>query len=136
MADRIRRVDYFYVEVPDKPGEGARVLAQIKEAGVNLVSFTAFPTSSGKAQLDLVAQDPGALEKAAKSTGLKLSPRKQAFFVEGSDRTGAAAETFRKLATAGINVTAANGCGTQGQYGLIIWVKPDKLEAAAKALGV
>jgi len=42
MADQIRRVDYFYVEVPDKPGEGARVLTALKEAGVNLLNFTAF----------------------------------------------------------------------------------------------
>ena len=27
MADTIRRVQYFYAEVPDRPGEGARVLA-------------------------------------------------------------------------------------------------------------
>ena len=74
MADRIRRVDYFYVEVPDKPGEGARVLAQLKEAGVNLVSFTAFPTSSGKAQLDLVAQDPAARARRPAGT----SPRRAA----------------------------------------------------------
>ncbi|HMC34828.1 MAG TPA: hypothetical protein VKH65_10495, partial [Myxococcales bacterium] len=132
---RVRSVDYFYVEVPDKPGEGVRVLAALKEAGVNLVSFTAFPTSGGKTQLDLVAQDPAALEKAAKSAGLKLSSRKQAFFVEGSDRAGAAAETFRKLASAGVNVTAANGCSLRDQFGLIFWVKPDKVEAAAKALG-
>ena len=43
MADKIRRVDYFYVHVPDKPGEGHRILAAVKEAGVNLLSLTAFP---------------------------------------------------------------------------------------------
>ena len=46
-----------------------------------------------------------------------------------------AAETFRKLASAGVNVTAANGCSLRDQFGLIFWVKPDKVEAAAKALG-
>ena len=29
MADQIRRVDYYYVEVPDKPGEGVRVLGAL-----------------------------------------------------------------------------------------------------------
>ena len=48
MADQVRRVDYFYVEVPDKPGEGARVLSALKEAGINLLNFTAFPGSGGK----------------------------------------------------------------------------------------
>jgi hypothetical protein len=27
MPDTVRLVEYFYIEVPDKPGEGARALA-------------------------------------------------------------------------------------------------------------
>ena len=91
MADQIRRVDYYYVEVPDKPGEGVRVLGALKEAGVNLLSFTAFPSGKGKTQIDVVPQDAEALTRAAKNAGLTLSPRKQAFLVQGSDRAGAAA---------------------------------------------
>jgi hypothetical protein len=135
MADQIRRVDYFYVEVPDKPGEGVRVLAALKEAGVNLLSFTAFPTSSGKAQVDLVPQDSAALQKAAKNAQLQLSPRKQAFFVQGENRAGAAADILRKLSSAGVNVRAANGAAAQAGFGLILWVAPNDYEKAAKALG-
>ena len=43
MADTVQRVQYFYTEVPDKPGEGARVLSVLKEAGVNLLASQAFP---------------------------------------------------------------------------------------------
>lgn len=43
MADQIQRVPYFYTEVPDKPGEGAKVLGMVKEAGINLLAFVAFP---------------------------------------------------------------------------------------------
>jgi hypothetical protein len=135
MADQIRRVDYFYVEVPDQPGEGVRVLVALKEAGVNLLSFTAFP-SGGKTQLDLVPQDPEALQKAAKAANLKLSPRKQAFFVQGADRAGAAADVLRKLATAGVNARAGNGAAAQGGFGMIVWVAPNDYAKAAKALGV
>src|SRR6266436_6358133 len=116
MADQIRRVDYFYVEVPDKPGEGARVLTALKEAGVNLLNFTAFPGAGGKAQLDLVVEDAGALTKAAKGAGLTLSGRKQA--------------------DAKVNVRAANGSAGQGGFGMIVWVAPSDYAAAAKALGV
>ena len=52
---QIGRVTYAYVEVPDKPGEGARVLGKLSENGVNLVSMTAFPTSGGKSQIDVVS---------------------------------------------------------------------------------
>jgi hypothetical protein len=135
MADQIRRVDYFYVEVPDQPGEGVRVLVALKEAGVNLLSFTAFPTGSGKTQLDLVPQDAEALQKAAKNAGLQLSARKQAFFLQGQDRAGAAGDVLRKLSSAGVNVRAANGAAAPGGFGLILWVAPNDYEKAAKALG-
>ncbi len=136
MADQIRRVDYFYVEVLDKPGEGVRVLAALKEAGINLLNFTAFPTAGGKAQLDLVVDDANALTKAAKGAGLTLSGRKQAFFIQGQNRAGAAAEVFRKLADAKVNVRASNGSAGQGGFGMIVWVAPSDYAAAAKALGV
>jgi hypothetical protein len=136
MADQIRRVDYYYVEVPDKPGEGVRVLSALKEAGIDLLNFTAFPTGNGRAQLDLVTQNGDALARAAKNAGLTLSSKKQAFFIQGQNRAGAAAEVFRKLSDAGVNVKAANGSAGQGGFGLIVWVAPSDVAAAARALGV
>lgn len=137
MADKTRRVDYFYATVPDRPGEGARLLAKLKEAGVNLLSLTAFPKGDGTSQVDFVPEDAAALLKAAQKAGISLSPKKTAFFVQGKDRPGAAAEAFKKLADAGVNVHAANAaCGGAGGYGLILWVKPQDVQAASKALGV
>jgi len=43
MADTVRRVEYCYVTVPDKPGEGRRVLKALKENGVNLLAYLGFP---------------------------------------------------------------------------------------------
>ncbi len=137
MSDEIRRVDYYYAVVNDQPGEAFRVLSRLKEAGVNLLSLTAFPVGNGKSQIDFVPEDAAALAKAAKSSGISLSPKKQAFFVQGDDRPGAVAEIFRKLSDAKVNVHAANAtCGTGGGYGFILWVKPQNFKAAAKALGV
>ncbi len=48
MPDTIRLVDYFYLETSDKPGEGARILNQLKEAAVNLVAFHAFQKGGGR----------------------------------------------------------------------------------------
>lgn len=135
MADKVRRVDYYYVEVPDQPGEGARIFAKLKEAGVNLLSLTAFPTGANKTQVDLVPENGDALVKAAKAAGLTLSAKKQAFLVQGSDRVGAAAEVFKKLADAKVNIRAANACSSERAFGLILWVKPENFQAAAKALG-
>jgi len=50
-----------------------------------------------------------------------------------SDRPGAVAEIHRKLADAGINVTAANGCvAPNGGFGMILWVKQDRFDLAAR----
>jgi len=113
-----------------------RVLSALKEAGVNLLNFTAFPGAGGKAQIDVVAEDAGALAAAAKKAGLTLSARKQAFFIQGANRAGAAAEVLRKLADARVNIRAANGSSGQGGFGMIVWVAPSDYAAAAKALGV
>lgn len=135
MSDNIRRVDYYYVEVPDRVGEGARVLSALREQGVSLLSVTAFPRAAGNVQIDLVPSN-GDLERAAARAGLKLSRKKQAFYITGSDRPGAVAEILGRLAEAKINVTAANAnCGQAG-FGMILWVKPADVEAAAKALGI
>ena len=51
MAETVRQVDYFYMEVPNKVGEGAKVLQTLKDAGVNLLAFSGFP-SGRRAQLE------------------------------------------------------------------------------------
>ena len=136
MAETIRRVDYFYIVTPDKPGEGARALATLRDVGINLLAFTGFPRGR-RAQLDFVPADPAAFVQAAKRARWKLSPRKTAFLIEGEDRVGALADVAARLAAAKINVTASNAiCAGVGRYGAILWVKPRDVTRAAKALGV
>ena len=137
MAETIRRVEYYYVLVPDKPGAGAVVLTALRDAGVNLLAYLGFPAGRGKSQIDLVPEDPAAFKQAAKAARLKLSRAKRAFLVEGDDRIGVVADLTQKLAAAKVNITAA--CATAaggGRYGMILWVRPAAYNKAAKALGV
>ena len=137
MAEMIRRVEYYYVVVPDKPGAGAGVLNALRDAGVNLLAYLGFPASRGKSQIDLVPEDPAVFKMAAKKAGLKLSRAKRAFLVEGDDRIGVVADLTQKLAAAKVNITAA--CATaagNGRYGMILWVPPASYGKAAKVLGV
>ena len=62
MPDEIRRVDYFYVQVPNRPGEGARALGVLRDAGVNLLAYSGFPEGRG-AQLDFVPEDAAAFQR-------------------------------------------------------------------------
>jgi len=136
MADATRLVDYYYTMVPDKPGEGAQVLKVLRDARVNLLAFSAFP-SQRKSQADFVPADPAAFLAAAKAAKLKLKGPKKAFLIDGDDRVGALSEVMAKLGAAKVNVTAVDGvCSGMGRYGALLWVKPKDLKKAAAALGV
>ena len=135
MAYTIRKVDYFYIEAANKPGEAGKVLAAFRDAGVNLLAFSGFPQGR-KAQIDFIPENAAAFKAAAKKAGLKLSPRKTGFLVQGEDRTGAIAEIAGKLAAANINITACDGVSAgAGRFGAILWVKGTDVGKAAKVLG-
>jgi len=137
MAENIRRVEYYYVVVKDKPGSGAAVLGPLQEAGVNLLAYLGFPAGRGKSQIDLVPENPAVFKYAAQKAGLKLSRAKRAFLVDGDDRIGAVADLTRRLAEAKVNVTAACAAGSGGgRYGMILCVPTASYGKAAKVLGV
>jgi hypothetical protein len=128
-------VGYCYVTVPNRPGQGARVLEAIQEAGVNLIAHIGFPGRAGKAQLDFVAERLGPLRRLAARQGWRISRNKQAFLVQGKDAPGAVHRHLQRLADARISVTAAAGVAAGGKrYGMILWVKPRDYARAARAL--
>jgi len=135
MNDTVSQVDYYYTTVPDKPGEGARILGALREAGVNLLAFSGFPEGR-RAQLDFVPADAAAFVAAAKAAKITLSRPKRAFLVSGNDRVGAMADVCQKLAAAKITITALDAvCAGAGRYGAIVWVKPRDVKKAARVLG-
>lgn len=134
MADRIRKIDYYYTTIPNRPGEGARVLGQLHDEGVNLRAFHAFP-EGGQSQIDFVPSEPAVLRNAAEKLGLELSGPKTVFLVEGDDRPGAGAALLGRLAEAKVNVTALDAVVVGDRYGSLLWVKEDAVDDAAKALG-
>ena len=135
MADTIRLVDYFYVMAPQKPGVGAALLAELRQAGVNLLAFSGFPSGRG-AQVDFVPEDPAAFRAVARKAKWKVTGPKRAFLAMGDDRPGVIAELMQRLADAKINVTALDAvCAGSGRYGAILWVAPRDVTRAARALG-
>ena len=134
MADLIKRISYFSMDVANKPGEGARILRMLSNAGINLLAFTGFPQGR-RAQIDLVPENTTLFRRALARTKLKVRPKKTGFLVQGIDRPGAVAEITRKLAEAKINLTAMDAISAgKGRYGAILWVKPRDVNKAAKAL--
>ncbi|PZP64470.1 MAG: hypothetical protein DI596_01895 [Azospira oryzae] len=136
MADVVRKADYFSMQIADKPGEGADYLKALKEAGVNLLGFTGFP-SGRRAQIDFIPEDTAKLRAAARKLKWKLGTKKTVFLVQGEDRVGAIYDLIGKLAEAGVNITALDAVSAgEGRYGAMFWVKPKDVAKAAKILGV
>ena len=135
MAIIVRKVGYFAMDIPNRPGEGARVLGALAEAGVDLLAFTGFP-SGRKTQIDLIPEDVAVFKTAVKAAKLKTRPQKFVFLVQGDDRKGAVADLLKILAEKKINVTAIDAVAAgAGLYAAILWVEPKDVNKAAKALG-
>ncbi len=136
MADRVQKVKYCYAMVPMRAGSGARVLMELRDAGVNLIAFSGFPAGAGRAQFDFIPEKMAELRRLATKKRWKLSPAKNAFLISGKDSVGAVNRHVRKLAEKRISVTAADAvCAGKGRYGMILWVKQKDFARAARVLG-
>jgi len=130
----IRRADYYTMKVSQRPGAGAKLLAAMKAAGVNLLAFTGFP-SGGGAQVDFIPDNSARFRVAVKRAGLRVSKRKTVFLVRGSDRVGALTGVLGKLASKKINLVALSAIAAgNGRYGMLFWVKPGDVGRTSRLL--
>src|SRR5262245_50049966 len=134
--DQTVRVEYFALTMDDKPGIGADLHKKLAKENVNLLAALAFPTVTGKVQVDLVPENPEAFTKAARKLGITIGEPKTAFLVQGTDRSGALGDVLDRLGSQRINVRATCGitCGGN-RYGAILWVNAADVESASRALG-
>ncbi len=136
MGEQIRQVQHFSCSVPNKVGEGARVLGALRDAGVNLIAFWGYPSGAGRAQLEFIPEDGPAFAAAAKQARLKVK-KSTAFYIHGEDRPGAVADILAKLAAARINAGALQAvCSGAGRYGAVLFLPAAAGRKAARVLGV
>ena len=138
MADVIARVDYYMGIIPNKVGEGARILQAFTGAGINFTGFLGYPKTARNAEVILVVEEKTLpLAGIAKKAGLALGKKQRGFFVNGEDRLGAVTEIAGKLSAAGINIVSVHAmCAGAGRYGALVTVDSKDLRKAAKSLGV
>ena len=130
----IRKVVYFSMQVPNRPGVGVDMLKSIAKGRQNLLAFTGVPNRVG-AQVDFVPADPVEFARGARRAGVKLSERKTAFLVQGEDRVGALVRVLDVLAKAKINMVAMDAVTAgSGRFGAIFWVKPKDVGRASRLL--
>jgi hypothetical protein len=137
MAFTIRRVSYFYTAIQDRPGEAYKLLSQLAEFGINLLAMTAIPVGPVRTQLTLFPEDALKLESEARKAGLELDGPYPALLVQGDDELGALVGIHEQLYQANVNVVAATGVTDgRGNYGYVMYFRPEDFENATKALAV
>ena len=135
MAEEIRVVEHYSASIPNKVGEGARVLGELRNGGVNLIAFWGYKHGEGRAQLEFIPEDSATFLAAAKQAKLRLR-KSTALFIHGDDRPGAIADILAKLAGGRINVAAVQAVsGGGGSYGIIVLLPPTIARKAATVLG-
>ena len=128
-------LELYSVVVSNKPGKGAKLLGALKDAGVNLTGIWGYPVGKKKARIDLVAEDPALLKKAAKQLKIDLGKKQIVFHISGEDHPGAIADLLAKLAAKDIDVYAVQAlCAGKGRFGTLIQVDQDSVKRAAKVL--
>ncbi len=135
MADTVRKVEYFSIQVADQPGEAFGVLQALVAAGINLLACTAHRVGD-RARIDVVPEDTAGFHAAMSGAGFGFAARKSGFLIQGDDRPGALAQNLHQLAKAGINVTGIDAMAAgKGRWGAILWVEPRDVVKAGRALG-
>jgi hypothetical protein len=135
MADDIRVVDHYSASIPNKVGEGARVLGALRDSGVNLIAFWGYKHGAGRAQLEFIPEDSATFVAAAKQAKLRLR-KSTALYIHGEDRPGAIADILAKLAKARISLAAVQAvCSGGGSYGTIVFLPEGAARKAATVLG-
>ena len=135
MSFKVGRVDYFYANVADRPGEAYKILDTLAELGVSLLAFTAIPIGPAYTQLTLFPEDSNLLRREAEKAALELDGPHPAFLVRGGDYLGVLAEIHEKIFSAGVNVYASTGVSDgRGGFGYVIYIRPEDCERAASAL--
>jgi hypothetical protein len=134
MRDTVRKVHYFSIAVPNKPGQAFRVLATLVSAGINLLACSGYPRGR-HAQIDVVPDDTRKFNAAVRKAELAFSTKKQGFLIQGEDRAGALADNLKQLAEHGVNVTAVDALTAgKGRWGAILWVAPKDVARAGRLL--
>ena len=130
----VKRIAVHCVEIEDKPGSLQNLLAKAASANVDFLGFVALSAGGGRGCVCLSAKDPQTLEACAREAGIEATVA-AGFIVSDADKVGAAAETLKGLAEAGINGVAGAAIVSDGQYQMLIVVDAADGDAAERALG-
>jgi hypothetical protein len=84
----------------DRPGTIAKVFEAIAKANINVDGYCA----TGEGTLHILTKDSAATRKAIEGAGFKVRDERDVVVADAADRPGTAAQIFRQIADAEVNV--------------------------------
>ena len=115
------------IDVPDRPGELAKLATVLGTAGINIDAISA-ESAGGRSYVSLIANQPVQAREALVKHGCTCSTR-TVLVVRLDDRPGALAALAQKLGDAGVDVVSAIHLGTVGGHAQLA-LGVDNLEKA------
>ena len=115
------------IDVPDRPGELAKLAAVLGESRINIDAISA-ESAGGRSYVSLIADQPVQAREALVKHGNTCSTR-TVLVVRLDDRPGALAALAKKLGDAGVDVVSAIHLGTVGGHAQLA-LGVDNLEKA------
>jgi hypothetical protein len=100
----------------------------------NLKGLWAYTIADGRGKVGCFPRNAKRFIDTGKKLGLTTN-ESVAFYVSGSDKVGALCKVLDRLDKASVNVKVMDAMGFSGRYGAYVWVDPQEVESAAKALG-
>ena len=115
------------VELPDRPGELAKLASVLEEAEVS-VDAMALESGGGTSFASLIFDKPVQARKALEDAGFHVTER-TVLVVRLEDRPGAFAELARRLGAAGVDIKTVVGLETVGRH-VQLAIGVDNIDAA------
>ena len=115
------------IEIPDRPGELAKLAAILGASRINLEAISA-ESAGGRSYVSLIVNEPVQAREVLLKAGYKCSSR-TVLVVRLEDTPGSLAALAKKLGDAGVDIVSAIHLGTVGRYAQLA-LGVDNLEKA------
>jgi hypothetical protein len=123
----------FWINLPDQPGELARLASRLREADVNLLGLWGYGAENGHARFYCVPESAEQFRNFAKSAEIEIREG-VTFYLAEANRGGALVQTLEKIAKAGINLLAIQAVAIEDAFGCFLWADPKDQAALMKVL--
>ncbi len=120
----------IYIHTADSPGQLAKVMAVVSEAGINCVAYAGY-AEGDRGHVMLVSEENMKLVPIFEAAGFDVR-EELVVLVKDRDVQGSALGIAQRLSVAGINLSGAYATSAGGEYLTVL--KSDDVEALIAAL--